>query len=59
MLLSRPSSLIILYCATNRPSAGSIWMTRIASTNAVRPRNRNRLIATAARKANRGRRTRR
>ncbi len=36
----------------NMPSAGSIWMTRIASMKVVRPRNRKRLIATDARNAN-------
>src|SRR3954468_20550234 len=35
----------------NNPSAGSICTNRIASTKLVRPRNRKRLIATAARKA--------
>ena len=47
-LLSRPSELIILYCAMNRPSAGSIWISRSASTNDSRPRNRKRLIASGA-----------
>ena len=46
-------STIILYCAMNRPSAGSIWMSSTASTKVVRPRKRKRLIATAARNAKR------
>src|SRR4051812_5575415 len=49
---SRFTDDISLYCAMNRPSAGSICTNRIASTNPVRPRKRKRLIATAARNAN-------
>ena len=49
--LSSPSDVIILYCAMNRPSAGSIWISSSASTKDPRPRKRNRLIASAPRKA--------
>jgi hypothetical protein len=36
----------------NRPSAGSICTSSTATTKLLRPRNRKRLIATAARNAN-------
>ena len=51
-LLRSPAVDSILYCAMNRPSAGSIWTNSTATTNARRPRNRNRLMARAARNAN-------
>src|SRR5665647_116340 len=50
--LSRPTDESILYCAMNRPSAGSIWMNSTARMNDRRPENRYRLTASAARKAN-------
>src|SRR5690606_143804 len=50
-LLSSPSEDIILYCAMKRPSAGSIWISRIVTMKLTRPRKRKRLIATEARNA--------
>src|SRR6188768_1236277 len=51
-VLSRFTEAIILYCAMNSASAGSICTSRIASTKLRRPRKRKREIASAARNAN-------
>src|SRR6187431_1246190 len=50
-VLSRFTEAIILYCAMNSASAGSICTSRIANTKLRRPRKRKRDIASAARNA--------
>ena len=44
-----PSS--ILYWLMNRPSTGIIWISSSVTMNVVRPRNRKRVTASAARNA--------
>ena len=50
-MLSRSQPSSILYWEMNSPSTGIIWITSSVTMKLVRPRNRNRLTATAARNA--------